>query len=465
MEDKIKVLVVGDVVFDIYVSGDSERVSPEAPVPVMVKEKEEYLPGGAGNVAANFASLGVETYLAGVIGKDRHASLLKKSLRKLRVNYDYLFETDKIPTATKIRFVSRNQQLLRVDEEAPQPAGNLFNIELLIRKLRPLVKKVDAVVFSDYGKGFLDARLCRELIRSAGFSVAGLKGNDFTKYRGVQLFSLNKSEASSLTGEKDHIKAAKKLKRMLSSDIASVTLGKDGIYLEKEHGFIAPARARSVYDVTGAGDTVLAMLVYCFLKGYSPEETAVLANEAAAIVIEQFGTSTVTFDEVLRNLYGTNKIIRRSDVRKVVSKAKKENKKIVFTNGCFDILHAGHVDLLRFAKSRGDLLIVGINSDNSVRMNKGSKRPIVGLSQRCQVLSSVKDVDYVVPFDEKTPLRLIQAIEPDVLIKGEDWKNNIVGKEFVEKKGGRVEVFRFKTSTSTSSILNKLGKNKLGTHT
>ncbi|MBI4245140.1 MAG: D-glycero-beta-D-manno-heptose 1-phosphate adenylyltransferase [Planctomycetes bacterium] len=456
MKNKLKALVVGDLMLDIYIAGSSERISPEAPVPVVVKEREDFLLGGAGNVAANLASLGIQTYITGIIGKDQNGIILKDIFNKTGINSDFLFEVEAIPTPTKTRFVSRTQQLLRLDQEKIAPLSKLLSINKVVSRLKTIAKEVDFVVFADYAKGFLDEILCRRLIQCAKFSSAGLKGTDYRKYNGVNLVSLNRSESMKLTNAPNFKLAGRKLKKDLKSHYVSVTLGKDGMFLISDDNEItAPARARSVYDVTGAGDTVLAVLSYALHTGHSIEQAALLANEAAAIVIEQFGTATVTLEEIQKSVEGTNKIIEPSQFEETIQRLKRARKKIVFTNGCFDILHAGHIDLLRFAKSKGDILIVGVNTDSSIRQNKGDHRPVVPLEQRIYVLSALSMVDHVVVFNEQTPINLIKKIKPNVLVKGEDWSGKIVGQDFVEGYGGSIEIFKFKRKISSSSIIEK----------
>lgn len=455
---RLSALVIGDVMLDIYITGDSERVSPEAPVPVVLKSGERYLAGGAGNVAANLASLGVKTSLAGLTGIDRNAQLLREALKVSGVDPSPLVSVKHVPTPTKTRFVSRTQQLLRLDEEQIRPLGEIIRLDKIIRELKRFAACADFVVFSDYGKGFLDPRLCSELIRPSKFSAAGLKGVDFVKYKGVTLAACNRAEAMKLTGCRDYKHAAKRIKRLLGAEYVCVTLGSEGIYALCGGGeFLSPARARSVYDVTGAGDTVLAVLSFALATCRHPKEACVMANEAAAIVIERFGTSTVTLDEIKKNIDGSSKMFDSAGaLADRLSILRKQGKKIVFTNGCFDILHAGHIDLLNFARSCGDILVVGVNSDSSVRINKGDSRPFVPLDERMYVLSALASVDYIVPFDGKTPEELIRKLRPDVLVKGSDWKGNVAGQEFVESYGGRVELFDFKRKVSTTGIAEKV---------
>lgn len=470
-----KILVVGDLILDRYADGKTGRVSPEAPVLVFEFDSERYLLGGACNVAANLHNLGTETSVLGVIGDDEAGRTLRQLLSDDGIDTSCLVIDRTRPTTRKTRYVAKTAQVLRVDEESKAPiAGDAEQGLLAILSRRPFPWQ--SILLSDYGKGVLTPKVIRAAVDAAksagGVVVVDPKGKDYSIYRGVDLLTPNREEAEAATGisikgTPELHKAAEKLRAITGIKTATITLGKDGIFYENEDGShrILPTEARQVFDVTGAGDTVVAVLTFCRTCGVSLPDSLALANIAASITVGKFGTWAPSRQEVMARLGeggGTGrKILTRPEAAVVATRLRTEGRRLVFTNGCFDILHPGHCDYLQKARSYGDALMVAVNTDESVRrQEKGPGRPINTLEDRMAVLSALAAVDYVVPFDEDTPKDLIEMLTPQVLAKGEDWRDKgVVGREWVESHGGQVVLVPLRAGKSTTSIVEKVLKN------
>ncbi len=465
-----RVLVVGDLILDRYVWGTVSRISPEAPIPILTATRSEDRLGGALNVVANLVAMEAQVDVVGIVGNDAAADALRGLLNELGVDSEGCIADPARPTIQKTRMMSASQQMLRVDNEDSRPVSE-ETIQKLLAALPERVKRSQAVVLSDYGKGVLSPAVIELAIstaRKAGIPVlVDPKGEDYTRYRGATLVTPNKKEAEQAIGRKlptlaDLPAAADELMRVSKLDAAVITLGPDGIYFKTKlgHKGHVPALARAVYDVTGAGDTVVAQLGFCLADGLSLDQAVGLANQAAAIVVGRIGTHAVTRSE-LHALFRDQppeegKIVEGDRIDQLLATWRKEGKRIVFTNGCFDVLHAGHVQYLRFARAKGDVLFVGINDDESVRRLKGSSRPINALADRMNVLAALEMVDAVASFADDTPAKIIQRVTPNVLVKGEDWAGKgVVGKEWVEAHGGQVVLAPLLPNKSTTGILAK----------
>ncbi|MFH1717918.1 MAG: D-glycero-beta-D-manno-heptose 1-phosphate adenylyltransferase [Planctomycetota bacterium] len=472
-----KVLVVGDFMLDVYTYGDAVRISPEAPVPVLKIASTEHRCGGAGSVAADLAALGAKAYCIGVTGDDRNGEILRKKLAAAGADITGLFEVPGRPTVSKQRLIGlaqhlHRQQLIRIDQESTEPLGGEWN-EKILAAYRERLPHVDIVCLQDYNKGLLTDSLCSRMIQSA--SRAGRKvlvdpslRSDYSKYLGATVITPNRTESSAAVGFEvtdtdTAAEAADELLRKLKLEAVVITLDKEGAYLKtRDAGRIVPTRPRSVYDVTGAGDMVLAMLATALAAGCDYEIAVQLANIAGGIEVEKFGTATVTVEEIAGEIAGQNRGISRK-VRSVESlvreleRHRRQNKTIVFTNGCFDVLHRGHVEYLQFCRRQGDVVVVGLNSDSSVKIIKGPERPINNQDDRAAVLAALEAVDYVAFFNEPDPLNIIISVEPDVLVKGEDWADKgVIGREFVESRGGKVVLAPLVAGKSTTETIEKI---------
>jgi D-beta-D-heptose 7-phosphate kinase/D-beta-D-heptose 1-phosphate adenosyltransferase len=460
-----RVVVAGDVMLDRYLFGSTGRISPEAPVPVVHVHETDDRPGGAANVAVNLASLGVSTSLVGVVGNDAAASSLEAIMTARGIACNFAHAADR-PTITKTRVQSRGQQLIRLDEEnvADMPG------DAMVSTLKSTLEGAGAVVLSDYGKGALaDVKVMIALCREAGVPVlVDPKGTDFQKYRGASLLTPNQSEFEAVAGrcasDQDLVDRARTMMDDLDLDALLVTRSEKGMLLVEAGArpLFLSTQAREVYDVTGAGDTVIATLAGALASGQDLASSAALANIAAGLVVRKIGVATVTPGEISAALHqrgqGGRGLVELDALLALVEEARSRNERIVMTNGCFDVLHAGHVSYLEEAKSLGDRLIVAVNDDASVKRLKGDSRPINALEDRLLVLAGLAAVDWVVPFAEDTPASLIEAVLPDVLVKGGDYKpDEIVGGKEVLQNGGEVRVLAFRDGHSSSRIIDRLG--------
>jgi D-beta-D-heptose 7-phosphate kinase/D-beta-D-heptose 1-phosphate adenosyltransferase len=461
---KTHVVVAGDVMLDRYLFGSTGRISPEAPVPVVHVQETDNRPGGAANVAVNLASLGVSTCLLGVVGEDMAGDSLESILGQRGIVCKFARAKDR-PTITKTRVQSRGQQLIRLDEEnAMALPGNAMT-----RMLRESLDGAGAVVLSDYGKGALsDVRGLIKTCREAGIpALVDPKGTDFGKYRGASLITPNQSEFEAVAGvcatDEDLVRRAAEMIDELDLDALLITRSEKGMLLQEagaEPVFLT-TQAREVYDVTGAGDTVIGTLAGALASGQDLASAAALANLAAGLVVRKIGVASVTPGELSVALHqrgqGGRGLVGPGELLAMVAESHQRGERVIMTNGCFDVLHAGHVAYLEEAKSLGDRLIVAVNDDDSVRRLKGESRPINALEDRLLVLAGLAAVDWVVPFSEDTPAALIAKILPDVLVKGGDYNpDEIAGAKEVLRNGGEVRVLPFRDGHSSSRIIDKL---------
>lgn len=458
------VVVAGDVMLDRYLFGFTDRISPEAPVPVVHVQETDDRAGGAANVAVNLASLGVTTQLVGVVGKDDAADSLQAILKNRGIQCNF-HRVDDRPTITKTRVQSRGQQLIRLDREntAAMPGDAVVSV------LRKSIKGAGAVVLSDYGKGALSSVTTMiDVCRDAKIPVlVDPKGTDFSKYRGATLITPNQAEfevvAGACSSDDELVQRARAMLDDLDLNALLVTRSEKGMLLLESD--MAPVflstQAREVYDVTGAGDTVIAMLAGALASGASLASAAALANIAAGLVVRKIGVATVTPGEIRVSLHqrgqGGRGLVGLDELKLMVAESRDRSERVIMTNGCFDVLHAGHVSYLEEAKSLGDRLIVAVNDDESVRRLKGESRPINALEDRLLVLAGLAAVDWVVPFSDDTPAALIAAVLPDVLVKGGDYDpNEIAGAKDVLQNGGEVRILAFRDGHSSSRIIDKL---------
>jgi D-beta-D-heptose 7-phosphate kinase / D-beta-D-heptose 1-phosphate adenosyltransferase len=463
------ILVIGDLMIDHYLWGGCERISPEAPVQVVDISRETTVLGGAGNVINNLVALGAKVSVSGVIGDDENGEELCAMLGAIGVKSKGLVKQLNRKTSKKSRIIASNQQILRYDKESKDSIDKSSE-RAVISYIIDVIDTCDIVIISDYGKGVITDTLAGGVIAAA--HVAGKKvlvdpkGKDYRKYRGAYLLTPNKKEASEATGivindDESLKKALLSLKAMCSLECSMITLSEDGIAIYDTSMRRFPTVAKEVYDVTGAGDTVIASLSFALSVGFSIDEAAPFANHAAAVVVGKIGSATVTLGEIeeyessLHQSTSDMHIKTKEEIVVLSDRLKKEGKKVVFTNGCFDILHVGHVKYLQEAKSYGDVLIVGLNSDSSVRELKGPTRPVNNEADRAYILAALEAVDYVVLFSEETPHALIKNIAPDILVKGGDYEGKIVvGSEFAKQ----LRLVQFVDGKSTTATIERINK-------
>jgi D-beta-D-heptose 7-phosphate kinase/D-beta-D-heptose 1-phosphate adenosyltransferase len=467
----LRILVIGDVMLDRSVWGEVDRISPEAPVPVLRSVRTTNAPGGAANVAMNLVGLGVRVAQAGFWGNDAEMRELSALLGAGRVDISGMVVSGH-STISKTRIVSRNQQLLRLDVESADPHPAAEHQELLERSLA-LVDTADAVILSDYSKGALSPQLCQAVIAQARERripvLVDPKDRDFAKYAGATTICPNLQELGLATGIDrrslaELLSAAQELVSQLGVDYMTVTMSEKGIRILYADSFVHfPTRAREVFDVTGAGDTVVATLAAALAGGLDAEAAVTLANIAAGIVVGKTGTAPISRNELVAEftastqMKGPDKILDLDHLLVRLAEWRANGNRIVFTNGCFDILHVGHITLLEQCRDFGDKVVIGLNSDASVQRLKGPTRPVVGERERARVLAALGSTDAVIIFDEPTPLELIEALRPDVLVKGGDYSaSNIVGAEEVITWGGRVEIVPTVNGASTTNTIRKM---------
>ncbi|MDB2405609.1 D-glycero-beta-D-manno-heptose-7-phosphate kinase [Arcobacteraceae bacterium] len=468
IKKKPNILVIGDLMIDHYLWGSTDRISPEAPVQVVDVKKETSVLGGAGNVVNNLVSLGADVMVVSVVGEDAIADELTKMLEDIDVRH-YLICDENRKTTKKSRIIASHQQVVRYDHESKEDISPESEA-LITMGLLNILDQFDVVLVSDYGKGVItDSLMSKINFCASGADVKVLvdpKGDDYTKYIGSYLLTPNKKEAQEATNiditDDASLKVAlKKLHNTACLQVPMITLSEDGIAILDENDEVVkkPTVAREVYDVTGAGDTVLASLGYCIAKGEDIVSSMEFANLAAGVVVGKIGSATATIEEIEEYKSSLHKSSIEShiktfdEIERTVERLKKQNKKIVFTNGCFDILHKGHVQYLDKAKSFGDVLILGLNSDASVSALKGPNRPINNEDDRGYILAALESVDYVVKFTDDTPLSLIQLVKPDVLVKGGDYE----GKEVVGSDiAGELKLVQFVDGKSTTKTIEKI---------
>jgi D-beta-D-heptose 7-phosphate kinase/D-beta-D-heptose 1-phosphate adenosyltransferase len=475
------VLVIGDAMLDRYIWGDAARISQEAPVILLHADKREERLGGASSVATMLRALGARVSLIGVVGSDPDAARVRSLMSGLDINHESVIADEGRPTTVKERYIGRAQhrhpqQMIRVDYEVRDQVSETIE-KRLIEVIAHQVRKSDIVLISDYDKGVITPGVIAATIsaaRSAGIRTLAdpLRGPDYTKYQGCSALTPNRMEAGLATGlnlrtPQETLQAAEQLVHHLDLEAGIITLDKDGMLLAHRDGLrkLFPTRPRQVYDITGAGDMVLSVLGMALAAGADYDAAIRLANVAGGLEVEKIGVATVTRDEILRDLLrvgsgsgnAQDKILSRETLRHELESRRRLGQHIAFTNGCFDVLHAGHVSYLQEARAQADVLVVGLNSDAGVRTLKGNHRPIHPELARAQVLAGLQAVDYVTIFEEPTPLSLISALRPDVLVKGADYqKHEVVGAEVVESYGGRVHLAPVREGFSTTHILQRL---------
>jgi len=471
---KARVLCIGDIMLDRFIYGSVERISPEAPIPVFSMESEDLMLGGAGNVVRNIVSLGAEACFLSVVGDDAVGKQLLGLIgEEDNVEPYVLSEKDRISTK-KTRYIAGNQQLLRSDKETRAAITEASESQLM-DIAKDVIPKFDIIILSDYGKGTLSPQLIRRIIDTAKEHnkkvIVDPKSRDFGLYAGAYLVSPNLSELANASG-RDHfdndveiVEAAHALLKEHTLEHVLVTRGKDGMTLVYKNGesLHIPARAKEVFDVSGAGDTAIATLAVAHASGLDLADAALSANVAAGIVVGKLGTAVVYRTDLKTALYthdtmaGQSKVLPQNLAADAVANWQRQGLKVGFTNGCFDIMHAGHVQLLQDARAECDRLVVGLNSDDSVKRLKGESRPVNAEMDRAMLLAALHVVDLVVIFREDTPLRLLEDLRPDVLMKGADYtKETVVGAELVESYGGEIVLLPLKEGYSTTNTIAKL---------
>lgn len=469
------VLVIGDLMLDRYLIGDVQRISPEAPVPVVLLKEQNDRAGGAANVAANLANLGITTRIAGCVGEDAEATTLLALINHLGIKSEAVIQSSERPTIAKTRVMSSHQQIVRIDQESQSDFSSAENAELHVLITRAIHEKPAIVILSDYAKGVLNDEACKAIIKDCNEAnipvLVDPKGQDYSKYKNATALTPNKKETAEACGVNINdntalINGAKQLKANLNLEFLAVTRGEEGItLLDKNVDHHIAATAKQVFDVSGAGDTVIATLAAGLIHGLSPQAALSLANTAAGIVVGKVGTVPIQLEELLHELTSKNaseqadKICDLKNLSNKVKAWRANKQKIVFTNGCFDLLHAGHVTYLEAAKKTGDKLILGLNTDRSVSALKGPSRPVIHENDRARVLAALEAVDAVILFDEDTPLNLIDELRPDVIVKGDDYtEDQVVGGKEVKSWGGSVKLIPLVQGRSTTGILEKISR-------
>lgn len=466
---KALITVLGDLMLDRYWFGSAKRISPEAPIPVINVQNNEDRLGGAANVALNLRSLEKDVVLAGLIGNDLEGQRFTELCHQNHIQNNVCIKDD-FQTITKLRIISRQQHMLRCDFEQPHTATQLDT--QYIQQLLELIEQSNIVILSDYQKGFLaDPQQFITHARAHNIPiVVDPKGNDFTKYRGATLLTPNRSEFEAIVGvtssEDDLLIKAEQLRHDLNLDALLITRSEEGMTLiqKNEPPFTIPAKAQDVYDVTGAGDTVIATLVAMMAEGKPLTEATTIANIAASIVVGKLGASQVSIQELNRAISIQERahhlVLTLDELKDELKNARANNETVVMTNGCFDLLHKGHVTYLNEARKLGDRLIVALNSDASVKRLKGENRPIMDESSRATVLASLSAVDWVIMFDDDTPESVITELLPDILVKGSDYTvEQIAGAQAVLDNGGAVKLLSFVDGYSTTKAIEKISHN------
>ena len=471
LNKKPNILVIGDLMIDHYLWGSCDRISPEAPVQVVNVKKESSVLGGAGNVINNLVALGSVVDVISVIGNDSVANELKSLLEKIDVPTSNLVVENNRKTSKKSRLIASQQQVLRYDMESIDDI-NENSHKQIIQTLEKNIDKYSSIILSDYGKGVLTTNLTKEIIKIANKNnikvLVDPKGKDYSKYKGSYTLTPNKKEAMEATNidikdESSLIEALKSLKTQCELEVSLITLSEQGIAIFDDELTIKPTVAREVYDVTGAGDTVIASIAFALGNNLDIKDAIYFANLAAGVVVGKIGSATTTLDEIYEYEYSLHKSNSTShiktfdEIKTLSSKLHNQGKKIVFTNGCFDILHVGHVKYLEVAKSYGDVLILGLNADSSVKKLKGPTRPINTQDDRAYILASLESVDYVVIFEEETPYELIKLIKPHVLVKGGDYEGKeVVGQDIADE----LKLVQFVDGKSTTNTIKRIQENE-----
>ena len=472
--DQTHLLVIGDLMIDEYVWGEVDRISPEAPVQVVAVKNEDYTLGGAGNVVTNLMAMGASVTVFGVVGEGGNGRLLLDQLDTIGADTRGVVQEPGRHTTKKTRIIAAHQQVLRVDRETKKEISAATS-KSIIKTAEKVIPDVDVILISDYGKGLINRSMIKSLVKIAKTHnktmIADPKGLDFTKYAGVNLLTPNKKEASLASGKE--ISDARTLtevgKTLLDNsgiEKLLITCGKDGMVLFEKgrKPYKIDTRAREVYDVSGAGDTVVAVLGLALAAGLSFKKAVSLANTAAGIVVGKVGTAAVTQKELLEalKLSSANSVPKHKTLKALAElcrKLQKDGKRIVLTNGCFDLLHVGHIKLFSASKKLGDVMIVAIDDDDSVRRLKGSDRPVIGAIERVRILSALDSVDHLVVFANKELDKVIESIRPDILTKGSNYDSGeVLGRKIVESYGGRVELIPITEKISSTQIINTIKK-------
>ena len=477
---KPEIAVIGDLILDHYVIGNVERISPEAPIPVLHVKSEQDRLGGAANVAANVISMGGRATLIGALGRDEAGERFTTLADKTQGLNLLPAQIMGRPTVIKTRMVSQNQQMLRVDRENNTPLDE-HSAQTIQKQAAKAIKQAQALVISDYSKGVItkeSAQAAIKLAHAAGIRViVDPKGRDYSKYKGAAAVTPNRSEAEAATGVDCRSmegveRAGRDLIAKLGLEAAVITLSADGVAVVPRKGALVhfPAQARSVYDVTGAGDTFIACFALCVAAGTDFFTAAKLANQAASLKVARFGAVAISREELRRAVVSAHegfdhvgKVVAHGELAKALERHRAHGERIVFTNGCFDLLHQGHVTYLNFCRGLGDIVVVGVNSDASVSRLKGPTRPLNNVEARARVLAALADVAYVTSFEDDTPESLIRLVAPDVLVKGADWEGKeVAGQKFVEGRGGKVVFAPLVQGVSTTNLIAKAGSKTSG---
>lgn len=465
----VNVLIFGDFMVDKYIDGNVNRISPEAPVPVIEVKNEFQKLGGAGNVINNIVSLGASAKVLGCIGNDLDGNFIINYFKEMGVNTKYLKQYDELTTITKSRVVSKKQQFLRIDCERKEPLPADY-IELIKNNIDDVLLDINAIIISDYAKGSVVKEMTQLLIKSAKKKnipvIVDPKGKDYSKYIGATLCTPNVKEMCDVLDikvetEEEIKKYGIQLCNTYDFENLVLTRSEKGISVIDKNGNKSdyPAVKKDVIDVSGAGDTVVATIAILKASNYNMDDICNLANLAAGVVVSKFGTATVSLNELICSICETGefKLQKIETLKYIVKDLKEKGKKIVFTNGCFDLFHVGHLHSFKEAKKHGDILIVAVNSDKSVKENKGDLRPIINENDRIDLICALDCVDYVVLMEDKNPSKLIEILQPDVSIKGEDWKDKFVPeKEVIESYGGHIEFIKLNKGHSTTKIIDKV---------
>ncbi len=458
-----KICVLGDIMLDKYIYGKASKISPEAPIPIVLVEKQYKSLGGSANVASNIRNLNLQCLIIGRVGLDDDGKIVENLLSEKGINYKLI--RDDLPTISKTRVISSNQQMIRLDVEKVTPLKDKQEKEI-IEFFKENCKDFDIVLISDYAKGFCTENLCHQIIQISNKNdikvIIDPKKRNWKKYEGAYLITPNHLELIEFTGKDIENKdfeienVLSDIYKNLNIDNIIVTRAEKGMSLYDGKDFVhIPAVPIEVFDVSGAGDCVISVITSCLSSGYSLLDSAEIANKAASIVVQKAGTVPITYEEFINIIEKTNqsKTCTFEQIKLIVNDLKRKEKKIVFTNGCFDILHAGHIKYLEKAKELGDVLIIGLNSDSSVQRLKGKKRPLQNQTDRAYILSALECVNYIVIFDDDTPLNLIKIVEPDILVKGGDYNiEDIIGREYAKQ----TITIPFIDGKSTSNIIKKI---------
>lgn len=468
MQD-VTVLVYGDFMVDKYIHGNVNRISPEAPVPVLHVTGKERKFGGAGNVVSNLLALGVKVRVAGFTGNDEDGMWLSDTFSDMGADTTYMKNVSQVQTIIKTRITSRNQQFIRLDEERAEKIAADMETQIL-NEMSDMLQGIDVVILSDYGKGNVTPIVAQGIITACVQQnipiVVDPKGTDYSKYKGATVCKPNEKELAVATGmtflsDEDVEKAGFILKNQNGIENLVISRSEKGIMLlkEKNERKDFPTKAQEVIDVTGAGDTVVAIIAAALASGVELEDCCKLANIAAAIVCSKFGAASATVPELVEAMEGTtkDKNFTLEEVKKQLKDAKLQGKTIVFTNGCFDLLHAGHLSSFKQARQYGDVLVVAVNSDASVKKNKGDSRPIIDEVNRMKMVAALEYVDYVVLMEEDNPTRILSVLQPDVVVKGKDWEGKYMPeRETIEAYGGKMQFIELEQGLSTTAIIGKI---------